>query len=388
VSEMRVRETWREADEQLCRLRTARGALDAQEAKWLVIARRERVHERFGFGSFREYVERRLGYQPHTAIDRIRVAEELETLPVMRAALAAGDYSYSAIREATRVATPGTEAAWVAAIEDRSVREVEQMVRGRKKGDLPETPVDPDLAPRRITMELTPEVFAMFREVRKALEEETSERFDDNAVMAELCQRGLRGGEGTAPTHLIALTVCERCKAATQDAAGRVVDVAASAVDHACCDAQHLGHLDAEHPERLKTDIPEPVRRLVWQRDHGRCKVPGCGASRYLEIHHLVWRQDGGDHRPQNLILICGAHHRAHHKGRLRIDGDVDRLLFTHENGSAYGTDRVADAQSALRNLGFKPALANAAVQRAQAHVGADASLQDFIKACLHECSA
>src|ERR1051326_7241475 len=69
VSETSVRDTWREADEQLCRLVRERGALDAEEAKWLVIARREHVHLQFGYGSFREYVERRLGYQPHTAID-------------------------------------------------------------------------------------------------------------------------------------------------------------------------------------------------------------------------------------------------------------------------------------------------------------------------------
>ena len=133
---------------------------------------------------------------------------------------------------------------------------------------------------------------------------------------------------------------------------------------------------------------PEPVRRLMWQRDHGPCKVPGCGASRYLDLHHLQWRTNGGDHRPINLILLCGAHHRAHHDGKLRIDGDSpDRLLFTHADGTAYGTHRVADAQSALRNLGFKSAEATAAVQRAQAHVGPDASLQDFIRVCLQECS-
>src|SRR5678809_1356578 len=98
---------WREADEQLCRLTRERGALDAEEAKWLVIARRERVHERLGVGSFREYVERRLGYQPHTAIDRIRVAEELEQLPVLRSALADGNCSYLSlihISEPTRQA--------------------------------------------------------------------------------------------------------------------------------------------------------------------------------------------------------------------------------------------------------------------------------------------
>ena len=76
MSETSARETWREADQQLCRLVRERGALDAEEAKWLVIARRERVHEQLGFGSFREYVERRLGYEPRTSVER---AEYLRT---------------------------------------------------------------------------------------------------------------------------------------------------------------------------------------------------------------------------------------------------------------------------------------------------------------------
>src|SRR5215510_8857698 len=113
------RVTWREADQQLRKIAVKRAGLDAEEAKWLVIAKRERVHERLGFGSFREYVERVLGYQSHTAMERIRVAEELATMPTVAAALDRGDTSFSAVRELTRVATAETEAAWLAAIEHK-----------------------------------------------------------------------------------------------------------------------------------------------------------------------------------------------------------------------------------------------------------------------------
>jgi hypothetical protein len=286
--------TWRMAHEQLQKLATRRAALDAEEAKWLVIAQRERVHEELGLGSFREYVERVLGYAPHTAIERIRVAEELTALPKLRAALAAGDCSYSALREVTRVATAETEAQWLTAIVGKTAREIEPMVRGRQKGDAPDAPRDPDLQPRVMRFEVPPDVFAMFREARKAFEDELGERMDDNAVFAELCRRGLRGGDKTAPTHQIALMACPECGAGSQDAAGRVVDIAPEIMEHAQCDAQRVGRVDAQVPEMMTTDIPEPTRRAVERRDRNRCTVPGCGATRHLEIHHIIHIEYGG----------------------------------------------------------------------------------------------
>jgi len=65
-----------------------RAGLDVDEAKWLLIARREQVHVPLGFGSFLEYLERTLGYRPRSAIERLRVAEELEQLPATRELLA------------------------------------------------------------------------------------------------------------------------------------------------------------------------------------------------------------------------------------------------------------------------------------------------------------
>jgi 5-methylcytosine-specific restriction endonuclease McrA len=379
--------TWRVADETLRTLAGRRAGLDVEEAKWLVIAQRERVHVELGLGSFREYVERVLGYAPHTAIERIRVAEELVKLPALRAALAEGRCSYSALREVTRVATPENEAQWLAAIGGKSARDIEPMVRGRQKGDAPDAPRDPDLQPHVLRLEVPPEVFAMFREARKVFESERDERLDDAAVFAELCRRGLRGGDTTAPTHQIALMVCPECGAGSQDAAGRVVDVAPETVAIAECDAQRIGRVDGDVTQRLTTDIPAPTRRAVERRDRGRCTVPGCGASRFLEIHHIVHVEHGGGHALRNLTLLCGAHHRRHHAGKLQILGEAPRLTFRHADGSIYGGDCLSDAKSALRNLGWSREVATDAVERAAATAAADLLLPDFIIACIRECS-
>jgi hypothetical protein len=50
----------------------------------LVAARKTEVHRHLGFATLLEYVERVLGYGPHAATERLRVADALEDLPMTR----------------------------------------------------------------------------------------------------------------------------------------------------------------------------------------------------------------------------------------------------------------------------------------------------------------
>jgi len=67
--------------------------------------------------------------------------------------------------------------------------------------------------------------------------------------------------------------------------------------------------------------VPPSRRRVIEARDRG-CRVPGCAARRWLHVHHLVHWEDGGRTDPDNLVCLCSAHHRAHHRGELVIEGD------------------------------------------------------------------
>jgi len=381
---------WREAHRQLQQLAVRRGALDADEARWLLTARREQVHVHLGFGSFIEYAERTLGYRPRTTLDRLRVAEALEVLPHTRELLDAGGISYSAVRTLARVAKPHNERTWLDRASGKTLREIEAMVAGHAAGDHPDDPPKPELELRRWAVELPPDTYAALLDARRRLEEDLGERLDDAAFVALLCERALHGGSpapNDRPPYQIALTTCERCARTTQDAAGQVIEVAPAVLELARCDAEHIGRVDAETPARITTDIPPAMRRLILCRDHQRCTVPGCRNSRYLHIHHIKAREAGGDHAHGNLTTLCGAHHRALHEGRLVIDGTApDRLRFHHEDGRGYGEDFFTQAKSALRSLGFKPAIADAAVERARAHVRGDVRLEDVLQACVREC--
>jgi 5-methylcytosine-specific restriction endonuclease McrA len=70
--------------------------------------------------------------------------------------------------------------------------------------------------------------------------------------------------------------------------------------------------------------LPAAIRRAVLLRDRCRCRVPGCSRRRYVDVHHLVARAEGGDHSRSNCITLCSTHHRRLHEGKLLITGDAD----------------------------------------------------------------
>jgi len=67
--------------------------------------------------------------------------------------------------------------------------------------------------------------------------------------------------------------------------------------------------------------IPAAVKCAVWRRDRGRCsyvdRISGrrCGSQHLLQIDHVVPYAQGGAAEPNNLRLLCAAHHRHRHAG-------------------------------------------------------------------------
>ncbi|HEX8112705.1 MAG TPA: HNH endonuclease signature motif containing protein [Kofleriaceae bacterium] len=228
------------------------------------------------------------------------------------------------------MATPATEAEWIAAATGKNLRQIEELVADHHPGDRPDDPPDPKARRHVVRFELSAETFALLRQTRTVLDDEHGTNLPEDAFIAALCNAVLDDAPQAEPTgrakFQIAMTVCERCRQGWQEGAGAQIAVAPAAVDRAMCDAQHIGSIDGVEPGRAYQDILPAVARLVWRRDGGRCRVPGCRSSRGLEIHHLIHRADGGTHEASNLALVCAACHQAHHDGRLTISGRVDRI--------------------------------------------------------------
>jgi hypothetical protein len=73
------------------------------------------------------------------------------------------------------------------------------------------------------------------------------------------------------------------------------------------------------------------VRDAVYARDRGTCRFPGCGRTRWLDVHHLDhWADHHGRTEPPNLVLICGFHHRAVHEGGMTLRMDARGAVTAH----------------------------------------------------------
>jgi hypothetical protein len=441
---------WRIVDRALREIALRRAALDAEEAQWLREAEALQIWRPLGMVSAIDYLERVVGYAPRTAQDRLRVARALGSLPQLTAALSRGDLSFSAVRELTRVATPATEAAWIAAARSKNLREIEELVADHRPGDGPDDPPDPKVRTHVVRFELSAETFALLRQARTTLDDDHHTNLTDDAFIAALCNAALCGQpvDGAQATETtgrarfqIALTVCRRCRQGWQEGGGAQIAVSAATVDRAMCDAQHIGSIDGMAPERAHQDIPPSVARFVWRRDGGRCRVPGCRSARGIELHHLVHRADGGSHDAGNIALICSHCHQSHHAGVLTISGTAERLEVRRPEPSGLssdtqdhtGTNAIADAmtnahvgdeegatevrrgrdvddtavardrpenasghlgaaivraqaKAALIGLGWKPAIAHAAVAAAVSAQGTDLPLERLVFESLRRC--
>src|SRR5699024_4437113 len=73
--------------------------------------------------------------------------------------------------------------------------------------------------------------------------------------------------------------------------------------------------------------------RALWNRDGG-CVYPACARRRYLHGHHIVHWADGGPTTLENMVLLCGQHHRCLHEGGFSLARAHDGALrFVDGNG-------------------------------------------------------
>jgi hypothetical protein len=443
---------WVVAHEALSRLAKERAAADAEEGRWLLAALRSAAHVHLGFGSFSEYAERLLGYKPRSTQERLRVAEALEQLPAMARALEEGTLHWSAVRELTRIAVADNEQAWIDVARGKSVRQLEELVAGKRPGDDPSSPHQPGARRHVLRFEVAPETFALFREALSALRRSLDSTLDEDGALLAMARCVLDGPGLGGPrepgrsSYQTVLSVCAECGRGQQLANGELVPVGAEIVAMAQCDGQHIGrvpprsssagsplggalandndhvdpcvhsepveanaqtdghpdtpapqdaHVSASAPPAARsraTQTPPPaLRRAVLLRDQRRCCVPGCRNSRFLDVHHIQLRSEGGPNESENLLTLCGVHHRATHRGELLIERSSAGVRFGHADGRAYGESVEPKAIEvytktfgALRGLGFREPEVRAALAKLRGERDLrDATTEQWLRAAL-----
>jgi len=328
---------------------------EQQVVLWFVEVNGRQLFRQLGYGSIQQYAEQALKFSRSKTYQLLRLADSLLQLPRLKQAMTEGDLGWTKARVVANVATPRTEARWVARARGTSRRELEVAAARTKKraakmavenpaqAELPVATASPKTessevgciaeVPVSMTLQMTPlqraRFEALLEKVRKngavivgksreeillaALESMASEipnTAHDADSKEHECTRLHSMARSTSPYQII-IYQCEHCKEQTVLAAGERRRIDQAQAEAIACDARIL---EPGPGQRIRATIPPGKRRQVLVRDGFRCQSPGCRHTFYLELHHLKPRAEGGDNSPENLITLCSSCHRLVHE--------------------------------------------------------------------------
>jgi Domain of unknown function (DUF222)/HNH endonuclease len=355
-----------QVDQVLGHLFSGRSAFDAEICKWLATVDSRQQFLADGSPDLVQWLSARFGVRHASSAQYVRVSRRLEELPVLASRFASGELTLDQVDAISRMATPETEAALIEesfglsnAALDRAARrsadrtfEEERSIWDRRRlglqwnldaselhlrGNLPGAEgriVEEAIRDRADRIGTNPET-GMF--------DDCTTRLADGLV--EICATS---GDRTSPE--VQLTVNVDLEALIESASGGVAELEAGPV-LANETARRLG-CDAIVETAVYDDcrvlgvgrrarlIPGWLRRQLWARDAG-CQFPGCGRTRFVHGHHVRHWADGGPTNLDNLILLCGFHHRFLHEHGWSIEWESGgRPVFHRHDGRLYPPPR------------------------------------------------
>jgi hypothetical protein len=331
---------------------------------WFAEVQRRELWRAFGHASLELYAVHGLGFSRNRFWQFKRLADDLDRLPALHDAVTEGRVGWTKAQQVARIATPATESSWVERAQQCGRRELAAAVTtevarvrdaARKQADAARSDAAPATgeAPGQLALGLgTPEPvaapadtatassFAIPATVALRADALQVARFESlveqarkrglvpaqagrmELVLAAL-ERWVAGEVGEAAVNdtagarrspraaaQVIVHQCPTCAAATVTTAGGERTLAPAQVAALACDANVL---QPGRPNRAA--IPPRTRRAVLVRDRHRCTTPGCGATAFLEVHHVVPRGRGGSNRAGNLVTLCGRCHAFAHAG-------------------------------------------------------------------------
>lgn len=325
-----------------------------------------------GIRSCAHWLSWKCGTSLRTGQEQVRVAVALQRLPLLHKAFEEGRVSYSKVRAVSRVADAETEADLVDIATTKPAAHLERLCAGLAKAIAEDDDADAesvastgswrwqDEGTLQVTLRLTAADGARFLAGVTRAERERL-RTDDGADV---------DGWSGAPSDIAAAAVVLAERACTElpapvfgphaevvverqpDGRTRVAD------GPALTDAEaHEIACGAEYSERtvrrdgavlnwVRTRRAPTVlqTRALSRRQDGCCGVPGCGRRRFLHVHHVQFWSRGGTTDLDNLVLLCGEHHRSLHRGELSIEA-LGRQRFRYLDAEG----RVLDEAPATR---------------------------------------
>ena len=299
-----------------------------------------------GCRSCAHWLSWRTGISLGPAREKVRVARRLPSLPLISAALAKGEISYSKVRALTRIATADNEAELLSFAYHGTTSHVERMVREWRRLDRSDD-CQAARAERRglslyladdgnyeIRGQLGPEVGALLLKALEATEDRlyreqraAGTEHETTGAQRRADALGLWLEERLQPRVQL---VVHSFEGAAAEAPSLVTEegsrVSAETSSRLCCDAEVVPV--ARGADGSVLDVGRRRRTVNWRlrkaldaRDGG-CRFPGCGSRLRTHAHHITHWAHGGETAIDNLVLLCPFHHRAVHEGGWRVEMD------------------------------------------------------------------
>jgi hypothetical protein len=291
--------------------------------------------------------------------ERVRVGRALRELPRVEAAFVRGELSYSRVREVTRVAEPHTEWAWIELARTLDMRALERRVAaGRESRSSADGAADQggradhgaergfDKPARsewltqnavRVTFELSAEAWGLLERALEGARHAGGAMSDAEALIAvarDALSAQTQSPDASDPRSAVVVYECQRCRQSDLDAGVGLLELAPAAAASMGCGVTEIDLETEGRAVQRGGPLPAATRRAVMLRDRCRCRVPGCTRRRYVDVHHLVPRADGGLHSRSNCFVLCRMHHHLLHDGKLDVTGDAEgELRFRDARG-------------------------------------------------------
>jgi hypothetical protein len=331
---------------------------------------------KWGMKNCAEWLAWRCDLSITTALEKVRVAHALKSLPAVSRSFSTGELSYSKVRALSRVANRQNEHELLAFALRQSAAHVAERCRELRCGsdastdDAARAFANRSLRLRRdhrrgmmmITIELPLDTGELLEKaLDKARDDECLDVPDlvDTAWstrQADALVNVLRGylhGDDTSShsdDYLVTIHVDQSALAGQEGRSQLPIE----SVKRICCDSQAVVLTENEQGEPLSIGrktrlVPKAIERALHARDQGWCRFPGCGNRRYLHSHHVEHWSNGGETSLENLMLLCTKHHTLVHEGGFRIERDFqNRWYFLRPDGiavpaSGYSTTDIVD---------------------------------------------
>lgn len=93
------------------------------------------------------------------------------------------------------------------------------------------------------------------------------------------------------------------------------------------CPAESRWSFNKEDDNMISANLTSAQRKAIYRREGWRCAL--CDSTKYLQIHHIIQRSQGGSNHPHNLIALCSDCHALAHGMDLRglVDVEMDRPI-------------------------------------------------------------